>query len=347
MKYYSILSDHPLLQNNYIFNNTLSRDDLSLFGPLIYLKNELKKIGGDLNTNDYCINEGIKVNAVIHLDPNEKPNYIPNQINIGVFIESKYIKKYYRDKSIFSHYDLVLYWDNLILEQYKDKSLLQYIPFNFEIDTNFSIPYQSRRYKISAVSSNKNLPLNFKNNLYEERIKIYRYLNDNYPSDFHLFGRGWATPTYKANFKNALIRRSGLERLININYPSNSFSKVYKSNVDDKFNILENSIFNICFENILDQNNYITEKIFQPLLTRTIPIYYGAPNILEFVPSKCFISYRDFSSYKDLSDEIINMSTKKLEEYRENIDNFVKFDLPQEFACKKFSENIINATRNI
>lgn len=57
--------------------------------------------------------------------------------------------------------------------------------------------------------------------------------------------------------------------------------------------------FAIAFENTL-VNGYITEKLVNPVLARTIPIYYGAPDIFSdgvFNP-KAIIHVRDFPSFE-------------------------------------------------
>jgi hypothetical protein len=49
----------------------------------------------------------------------------------------------------------------------------------------------------------------------------------------------------------------------------------------DKIELFKNAQFSLVIENS-QQNNYFTEKICDCLITKTIPIYYGCPNISEF-----------------------------------------------------------------
>lgn len=52
--------------------------------------------------------------------------------------------------------------------------------------------------------------------------------------------------------------------------------------------------FNLAFENARE-NDYVTEKFFQPLMWGSIPIYLGAPNVEEYAPGdNCFINTDDF-----------------------------------------------------
>jgi Glycosyltransferase family 10 (fucosyltransferase) C-term len=57
--------------------------------------------------------------------------------------------------------------------------------------------------------------------------------------------------------------------------------------------------FNICFENMA-YPGYVTEKIIDSILGRTIPVYLGAPDILNYVPADVFIDATQFHTIKDL-----------------------------------------------
>ncbi len=71
----------------------------------------------------------------------------------------------------------------------------------------------------------------------------------------------------------------------------------------EKLQIIQHYKFTIAFENF-STNNYVTEKIFQPLLVGSIPIYWGAPNIEEYFNPKCYINVNDFNSFEDVIEKI-------------------------------------------
>jgi len=48
----------------------------------------------------------------------------------------------------------------------------------------------------------------------------------------------------------------------------------------------------------MNQNGYITEKIFDSFFTSYVLIYLGAKNITEHVPSNCFIDQRELMALK-------------------------------------------------
>ncbi len=59
--------------------------------------------------------------------------------------------------------------------------------------------------------------------------------------------------------------------------------------------------FVIAFENSILED-YVTEKLYDPLLAGSVPIYMGAPNVHEFTPaSDCLINTDYFTSPKELA----------------------------------------------
>ena len=57
--------------------------------------------------------------------------------------------------------------------------------------------------------------------------------------------------------------------------------------------------FALCFENSI-LNGWMTEKLFDCFFSGTIPVYWGAPDVLASVPGDCFIDMRQFKDFADL-----------------------------------------------
>lgn len=64
---------------------------------------------------------------------------------------------------------------------------------------------------------------------------------------------------------------------------------------DDKMNIF-NSKFSIVIENSKEKN-YFSEKLIDCLLTKTIPIYWGCPNIEEYFDISGFITFKNQNDF--------------------------------------------------
>lgn len=145
--------------------------------------------------------------------------------------------------------------------------------------------------------------------LYAERIKVIEWYGE---SDlFQLYGKGWNHEGWRGEIP-------------------------YKSE------ILENSRFSWCFENS-EQKNYITEKIFDCFTAGSVPVYWGAPNITDFVPSNCFVDRRCFQDTEEVHDYLMGMNQEVYWNYQENIANFLKSDKAYLFSNENFSTIIANA----
>lgn len=78
----------------------------------------------------------------------------------------------------------------------------------------------------------------------------------------------------------------------------------------NKTNFLKNYKFTMAFENRQYFNNYFgytTEKIFEPLIANSIPIYWGNPQIVKDFNTKSFINWDDYGSDEKVISEIIRI----------------------------------------
>ena len=79
------------------------------------------------------------------------------------------------------------------------------------------------------------------------------------------------------------------------------FGKQYKY-IEDKKEALEDYMFHICIEN-MQVNDYWTEKIADPFLSLSVPIYVGCPNIDRYFDRRAFFECK---SINDI-DNILNV----------------------------------------
>ena len=171
----------------------------------------------------------------------------------------------------------------------------------------------------------------FGRELYSERIKSIEFLERTIPNDFYLYGRGWNKPK----------KYSLTERLLGFRKYS-----TYKGVIDDKIELLSNFKYSLCFENLTDVTGYITEKIFDCLKARCVPIYWGATDIEKYIPKDCFIDFREFRNYEKLLKFLDSLDEKEYNKYMENIEKllsnkkFINTWFEDQFA-KFFLENIL------
>lgn len=80
--------------------------------------------------------------------------------------------------------------------------------------------------------------------------------------------------------------------------------------VDDKLKFQSEYKFSIAFENNAyrpDHPGYSTEKIMQPMIVKSIPIYWGNPVIDREFNTKSFINYYDFNDFDKVIDFVIEL----------------------------------------
>ena len=149
----------------------------------------------------------------------------------------------------------------------------------------------------------------FGKEIYTDRLKSIEFFEKRIPDDFSLYGRGWNKPK-----KYSLIEKVfGYKKY-----------KTYKGEVNNKVKLLSNFKYSLCFENLTDVNDYVTEKIFDCLKAKCVPIYYGASNIDKYIPKNCFIDFRDFMNYDKLLKFLKTMDEKEYNTYIQNIEKLLK-----------------------
>jgi alpha(1,3/1,4) fucosyltransferase len=118
---------------------------------------------------------------------------------------------------------------------------------------------------------------------------------------------------YKAHFplRNKFFRKlSKYKRVdapgkcMNNMPPIGSFKDPLKSRaadnwLDQKQDFLKKYKFTIAFENAFFPG-YTTEKIVQPMLANSIPIYWGNPQVVRDFNKKSFINVGDFKNFKEV-----------------------------------------------
>ncbi len=175
------------------------------------------------------------------------------------------------------------------------------------------IPFKNKKLLI-LMNSNLSPFLPFRllslstKEFYSERIKAANFFNKYYPTEFSIYGRGWNKPR-----KFSIIQRLFGYRKY----------RTYRGDFPqkDKYTILSEYKFCLCFENS-EVSGYI-EKISDYLKGRCVPVYLGAPNITNYINSDCFIDFRKFKNYEELTQFLISMEEKTYNNYLKAIDKYL------------------------
>ena len=111
--------------------------------------------------------------------------------------------------------------------------------------------------------------------------------------------------------------------------------------VADKLNFIKNYKFNIAFEN-MKVDGYVTEKILEPLVARTIPIYWGSDSVKNEFGEGAYINISDFSSIKEAVNYIIELDQDE-QLYKDILSKNAKLPLTYEEWCDKVLNFLVKA----
>ena len=177
-----------------------------------------------------------------------------------------------------------------------------------------NVPFAERKFLV-AIYSNK--MIRHANGLYEERQKAFDFFAS-MPHGMDLYGMGWESSTRPS------IRDS------------------YNGSCKSKKDVMQGYRFALCFENATGYRGLVTEKIFDCFAAGTVPIYYGAPNITEYITDDCFIDFRWFDDYEHLYSFLVNMEEGDYQRYLDAAKNFIRTQQYYEFTSKRYADVVLN-----
>jgi hypothetical protein len=191
------------------------------------------------------------------------------------------------------------------------------------------------------INANK-LPALYVQELYTERMRAVEFFS--HTREIDLYGPGWAEPSHHLGRSMIpwTVRRlwKGVRKRWERIYPNQllvAARRVYQGTAASKSETLSGYKFALCFENA-KFNGWITEKIFDCFFAGTVPIYWGAPDITDYVPAECFIDMRKFRDYADLREHLKAIGPRELEHYRDNARAYLSSPRFHPFTRQAFAE---------
>lgn len=256
----------------------------------------------------------------------------PNAPQYLLLIEDRHI----RPQNYFVHwqrYRRVFSWDDDIVDT---RGAVKYL-FPARISAGPVGDWADRPIFMSLIAANKAQAVRTRDDLYRERIATLAWFQENAPNDLHLYGSGWNLPNHppglaaKALFK--ILRRTGAFK--------NRGRLCWHGIAPVKRDVLLRSRFNLCYENTRGSRGYISEKLFDALSTGAVPIYWGAPNVTDYVPEDCFIDRRHFATNEALSRFLKAITPEEHARYQEAMHNFCVTHA-ERFGIERFAKSLGN-----
>ncbi|MBU3621192.1 glycosyltransferase family 10 domain-containing protein [Polynucleobacter sp. CS-Odin-A6] len=326
-----------------IYGNFFSDDPRgknAMFGELVespmgyyeLLKEHFQRLGIEINTPD--VNYGKTVSFDLHIEgrhligDDNVPRYL-------IALENPNHNQLNGSQLYFSNFSKVFTWNAELLNLV---NVIKVLPPHQISHSQFS-SYHDRDIFSTLINGNKAFRKKLPTDLYSERISTIRWYERNAPDEFELYGRGWDKPPPAFDLVGKM-RRSipslGVKLLKNKCFPS------YRGELQNKSEVLRRSKFSYCYENNRDLSNYITEKIIDAFVSGCVPIYWGADNILDYIPAGCFIDRRNFRNTAEVHQHLLSISPEVYSEYQSNISKFLQSDVAKRFSFEHFVSVVTN-----
>jgi hypothetical protein len=176
------------------------------------------------------------------------------------------------------------------------------------------------------INANK-LPRVYWQELYTARLEAVEYFHRF--GEIDLYGPGWERMPSRVGSSivpmpvRRLYRQTGAElalwRLKQRFTPDPLYvaaAAAHRGVAKSKAETLGRYTFALCFENMRIKG-WMTEKIFDCFFAGTVPVYWGATDIDEWVPREAFIDMRQFQGFAELRAFLHALTAQDIARYRE------------------------------
>lgn len=209
---------------------------------------------------------------------------------------------------------VIVTWNEEIIQNKGAERLIPPYYFDAPIKKNDNVPYSDRRFLVSISADKKSTNVN---ELYSERRRVIDFYESNPDLEYDFWGYGWPTDQYKN----------------------------YKGPCENKYEVLSNYKYAICFENVKNVRGGISEKIFDCFISGVVPVYYGVDNVQDYIPDNTFIDYRKFGDPESLQKYLASLTESDWILYRKNIDVFLNSKEKDYFSPEMFCEKLMLITK--
>jgi hypothetical protein len=193
------------------------------------------------------------------------------------------------------------------------------------------------------MNANK-LPRLYVDELYTARLRAVEFFHGH--GEIDLYGRNWdrvpsrvgktRTP---ATFRRIGESLSGLKQKILPDPLYVAAQGAWRGPAKSKSETISKYRFALCFENSV-LKGWMTEKLFDCFFAGTVPIYWGAPDVAEWVPPDCFIDMRRFENFAALRSFLHALTPSQIEAYRAGARRYLASSLFDPFRMRSFADRI-------
>lgn len=350
MRATKVLIYAPFLPNDWLFNKE-ARD--SYFEPWIYLRERMQDLGYQLETfNNQSLEDcawvlffdATSVNPYLGIRGLAKkikckltgkslvPNLYDECVHAGMsqrmalFLwEASAISPENWNPELHKLFPRIFTWH----DKYVDgkKFIKIYWPQTSQFPSIPKISFGDRKLLVN-ISMNKSA--SHPRELYSARRASISYFERTQPNNFDLYGMGWNRPAHWG------------ERLLPFLQPRYAS---YRGTVQNKWDVLPHYRFSLCYENISGEPGWVTEKIFDCMRARCVPIYWGAPNITDYVDAEAFVDRRRFKSDAELAAYLLSITEQEYERFQTAMQAYLQSERFTKFLPPAYADTIIQTLK--
>lgn len=340
-------------QPDFLQGNFFSLEhEYKILDPFIVLKRKLAKIGYEAQTIDES--PLVEAEKIVFIDYRsvftdlypgiqKKPrllydqlrgkkrtrrNYYSEAIKLGLrkklvllMLESRSVSPLNYSPKLLASFDQILTWDDDLVDNKKFFKLIP--PYYRHPEPPLLVPFKGKKL-LTSMTQNKTS--SFPGELYTARKNSIRYFDTNFPNDFVMYGGRWHKP-------KGLLQKLFPQTIERFN--------TYQGVPMDKMGKLSKYKFTLCYENATGIKGYITEKIFDCFWAGTVPIYWGATNVTDYIDKNAFVDRRGFESDAALGRFIAGVNEVEYNRYTQAIKSYLKSRQFQKFQPDAFAADFI------
>ena len=299
--------------------------------PYPELKAAFDQLGIELNTRD--VNQGRTVDFELHVNARRTIPGIPSYLYA---YEDPLVKPKHGNRKVLQKYRKVFTSNQQLIDHDR------FIPLDFpnRLSVTCFTPIAERQHHCVLMAANKALLQPHPRNLHWMRLEAIRHMERHYAEQFTLWGPGWDKPAVKPGVLGRAIKR--LQKWKNRIITPPVYFPNWRGTVYDKAQVLNDAKLSIVIENVRGSPGYLTEKIFDSMISGCIPIFCGNEEAHKVIPPECMINIDNFPGVGAAIDFAMNLSDDELQRYQNHIRNFVNSPAVRRFDNEHFIKTIVD-----
>jgi hypothetical protein len=252
------------------------------------------------------------------------------------------------DRTWHEQFDIVFTYDRSQVDDQK------YFYYRLPADTEFfSLPpvidertYGARTLAVTvsnAIQRHAN-PIH-PNCTHADRYRTIRWYGKNHPGDFGFFSGTFEQRNFFLELRGGVLLRRALGQRAFRTMAAvlqRDLRRVFKGELTPlgKFDAVRAYNFYYCYENTTHIPGYVSEKLFDCFYSGVVPIYWGAPDVSDLIPYRCYIDGSAFQNADDLYWYLKRMPYDEYASYLQEARRFLTSNDLEPFTVAAFVDSI-------